>query len=122
MPKSSAIRTLSRARSGSPCLTPRDIYIVVNEWADKWNEREVISTEVSDWVRAVNPKPALIYANVKTHKENWPYRYIMSARGTAMEKLAKWIEIQLKPFAQIHAAYIRDTLSFLQHLEKLNEK
>ena len=95
---------------------------VVNEWADKWNEIEVISIEVSDWVRVVNSKPALIYANVKTHKENWPYKYIISARGTDMEELAKWIEIQLKSFAQIHAAYIRDTLSFLQHLEKLNEK
>ena len=70
----------------------------------------------------VNPRPALIYANVKTHKKNWPYRYIMSARSTATENLAKWIEIQLKPFAQIHAAYIRDTKSFFQHLEELNEK
>ena len=41
---------------------------VVNERADKWNEREVISIEVSDWVRVVNPKPALVYANVKTHE------------------------------------------------------
>ena len=29
-------------------------------------EGEAISTEVSDWVRVVNPTPALIYANVKT--------------------------------------------------------
>ena len=70
------------------------------EWAEKWKEREAISAEVSDWVRVVDPKPALIYANVFTHKKNWPYRYIMSARGKAMESLTKWIEIQLKPFAQ----------------------
>ena len=95
---------------------------IVIEWAEKWKEREAISTEVSDWVRVVNPKPALIYANVKAHKKKWPYRYIMLARDTARENLAKWIEIPLKPFAQIHAGYIRDTKSFLQHLEELNEK
>ena len=49
---------------------------IVIEWAEKWKEREAISTEVSDWVRVVNPKLALIYANVKTHKEKWPYRRI----------------------------------------------
>ena len=68
------------------------------------------------YIDVVNPKPALIYANVKTHKENWPYRYIMSARGTAMEKLAKWIEIQIKLFAQIHAATLGTPYHFFSIL------
>ena len=45
----------------------------------------------------------------------------MSAKGTAMENLAKWLEIQLKPYARMHGAYIKDTKSFLLHLEHLND-
>ena len=44
----------------------------------------------------------------------------MSSKGTAMENLARWIEYQLEPFAQLHQAYIRDTKSFLLHLEEIN--
>ena len=45
----------------------------------------------------------------------------MSAKETAMENLAKWLEIQLKPHARMHGAYIKDTKSFLLHLEHLND-
>ena len=68
-----------------------------------------------------NPKPAKLYANVKTHKTDWPYRFIMSARGTATENLARWLEFQLKPYARMHEANIKDTKSFLLHLEHLNQ-
>ena len=68
-----------------------------------------------------NLKPAKLYANVKTHKTDWPYRFIMSARGTATENLARWLEFQLKPYARMHEAYIKDTKSFLLHLEHLNQ-
>ena len=44
----------------------------------------------------------------------------MSSRGTATERLAKWLEYQLKPFAKIHDAYIKDTKSFLLYLEHLS--
>ena len=79
-----------------------------------------ISEECSNWVEVDNPKPANLYANMKTHKENWPYRFIMSSNSTATERLAKWLEHQLKPFGKIHDAYIKDTKSFLLYLEHLN--
>ena len=45
----------------------------------------------------------------------------MSAKGTATENLAKWLEIQLKPYARMHEAYFEDTKSFLLHLEHLSD-
>ena len=45
----------------------------------------------------------------------------MSAKETATENLAKWPEIQLKPYARMQEAYIEDTKSFLLHLEHLND-
>ena len=45
----------------------------------------------------------------------------MSASNMATENLARWLEIQLKPYAIQHEAYMRDTKSFLLHLEHLNQ-
>ena len=52
---------------------------------------------------------------------HWPIRQIISANGTATENLAKWIEIQLKPLATKHEFYIKDTKSFLAHIEELDK-
>ena len=92
----------------------------VKKWVKKWGDKGWISEECSNWVEVDNPKPANLYANLKTHKENWPYRFIMSSRRTATERLAKWLEYQLKPFAKIHDAHIKDAKSFLLYLEHLN--
>ena len=93
----------------------------VKEWANKWAEREVISEEQVNWICNDQPKPAVIYANIKTDYDHWPIRQIISANGKATENLAKWIEIQLKPLATKHEPYIKDTKSILAHIEKLNK-
>ena len=36
------------------------------------------------------------------------------------ERLARWLEYQLKPFAKIYHAYVKDTKSFLLNSEHLN--
>ena len=81
----------------------------------------VISVEEEDWVKVNDPKPARLYANVKTHKDDWPYMFILSSKGTATEKLARWIEWNLNEMATKHKAYIRDAKAFLLYLEHLNE-
>ena len=50
-----------------------------------------------------------VYANVKTPKENKPYRFIVSAKTTTIENLARWIEYQLKELSSQHPACLQDT-------------
>ena len=45
----------------------------------------------------------------------------MSSKGTATERLARWVKCNLKEIATKRKAYIRDTKAFLLHLEHLNE-
>ena len=45
----------------------------------------------------------------------------MSFRVTATKNLARWLELLLKPYARLPEAYIKDTKSFLLHLEELND-
>ena len=73
----------------------------------------MISEEEMDW------KPGNVYANPKAHK-GLPYRYVISARGTAMGKLAKWSEIKLKSQARKRPAYLQDTTDFLKFIEDIN--
>ena len=88
----------------------------------KWESNEVLSSEEANWVRIDNPKPARLYANIKTHKNVWPFRFILSARGSATENLARWVECQFKVIATKHKTYIKDTKSFLLYLEDLNKE
>ena len=78
----------------------------VQSWADKWEGREGITREVCDWIKVHSPRPATVHGNIKTHKPSWPYRFIMSAHGTATKRLARWVEHHLQPFAQQHTLYI----------------
>ena len=91
-------------------------------WEEKWERNEVLSSEEANWVKTDNPKPAKLYANVKTHKNGWPFRFILSARGSATENLSRWVECRLKVIATKHKDYIKDTKSFLLHLEELNRE
>ena len=94
----------------------------VQEWAQTWEREGVISEDLYNWIVENKARPAVIYSNVKTDKEGWPFGQIISASGTATENLVRWIEIQLKPLATKHESYIWDTKSFLVYLEELNEK
>ena len=41
----------------------------VRQWATKWRKEEVISEEEENWIIVNQPKPARLYANIKTHKK-----------------------------------------------------
>ena len=92
----------------------------IQEWTNKWHSEEQIGEEEKDWIETGGSKAAKIQGNIKTHKLNWPYRYIISCNGTPIENLAKWVEVYLKSLARQHPAYIKDTGHFLQYIEDLN--
>ena len=92
----------------------------VKEWRDKWIE--VSDHDEAIWLLNNEAKPATIYANLKTHKDGWPLRHIISCCGTAIENVAKWVEVHLRHLAKIHPTYIEDTRHFLDRIKQINEK
>ena len=90
--------------------------MLVNQWAEKWLGVGDITQDEADWVKTPNAKPGYIYANIKTHKKGWPYRFIMAANGSPIE----YLEWNIKEYAQQHKAYSKDTKALLQHIEQLN--
>ena len=89
-------------------------------WANKWHDKEVISEEEKEWIIPKEVRPANVYANPKAHKRDLPYRYIISAKGSATENLARWTEIKLKKFSGMRPAYLKDTTHFLRFIEDIN--
>ena len=59
----------------------------MKEWRNKWIE--VFDDAEAIWLLNNEPKPEIIYANPKTHKDGWPLRHIISCCGTAIENVAK---------------------------------
>ena len=43
----------------------------VERWLEKWQGDEGLSGEACEWMKAHNPKPATLYANIETHKTGW---------------------------------------------------
>ena len=74
------------------------------------------------WLLNMEAKLATIYANPKTHKERWPLRHIICCCRTAIENVAKWLEVHLRHLAKIHPTYTEDTCHFLEKIKALNEK
>ena len=93
----------------------------VNEWAMKWNLRGNIVEEEYKWITQSVLRPRKTYANIKTHKGGWPYRFTISSIGTPIENLARWIEFHQMPLSRKHPFYVKDTEHFLNFIEELNE-
>ena len=92
----------------------------VNQSVENRYREENIGEEEYEWILHSNTRPGKAYANIKTHKEHWLYRYIISSIGTAIEKLAPWAEFHIKPLAKSHLEYIKYTGHLLNHIEEIN--
>ena len=53
----------------------------VNKWVKKWKREDKIGEEEIDYIKCGNTNHAKAYANIKTHKQGWPYCYIISRKG-----------------------------------------
>ena len=93
----------------------------VREWRDKWIE-VLFDDDEAIWLLNNEAKPATVYASPKTHKGSWPLRRIISCCRTAIENVAKWVEVHLRHLAKIHPTYIKDTGHLLERIEQINEK
>ena len=55
--------------------TSEENKVKVTEWADKWYNNEVISSEMRDWIIPEKVKPGNVNANPKAHREHLPYKF-----------------------------------------------
>ena len=92
----------------------------VNNWMKLWEHK--LTKEEIEWINKKEIKSGKVYANVKMHKENNPYRFIVSAKGTAIENLACWIEYLLKELSREHPTYLQNTKHLLSYIDEINKE
>ena len=87
----------------------------------KWWEHNLTKEEI-EWINKMEIKSAKVYGNSKTYKENNPYGFTVSGKGTTIVNLAHWIEYLLKQLSSEPAAYLQDTRHFLSCIDEINKE
>ena len=87
----------------------------------KMNRDGAISDELKQYLLARYVQKGKLKGNPKLHKQNAPYRTIVSGIDTPTEKLAEVAEHELYEFVEKSPSYIRDTTDFILKLQEIEE-
>ena len=102
---------------------PTDIHITkVSKWAEKWFDSGELPKEWKEFVINTDAKPGKNSTLYKTHKENIPVRLLTSGCNTAIENLARFIEVVCAPIANNIPTLIKNTDHLLNIIDNINER
>lgn len=94
-----------------------DFYAII----DTAYSNAIITKALWEFIRNNFPRTPVFYALPKVHKNtiNPPGRPIISSVGAISENASKLVDEVLKPFVSFLPSFVRDTLHFLQIIDKL---
>ena len=97
-----------------------DINKINKNFNDSFNKIFKEYKELKQQLRVFTPSPAYLYGLVKTHKENYPMRPVISSVTTAQYKLSKWLVKILSPLlGNISQSHIKNNIDLLDKLNNL---
>ena len=99
----------------------------IKEVLEEARDNDIID---KDEFEALNPRdkhPSKFYSTFKVHKEHDPgepppVRPIISASGSSMENIGKYVQHHINEFGSMHSTYVKDTPDFLRTINEVNEK
>ena len=99
----------------------------IKEVLEEARDNDIID---KDEFEALNPRdklPSKFYSTYKVHKkhdpgETPPVRPIISASGSSMENIGKYVQHHINEFGSVHSTYLKDTPDFLRTINEVNEK
>ena len=94
----------------------------VTTWANKWFESGEIPKIWRDYVINIDAKPGKNATLYKTHKTGNPVRLLTSGCNTAIENLARFIEVVCAPLTENMPSRIKNTAHLLGIIDNINEK
>jgi hypothetical protein len=83
------------------------------------NKSDGIKTEVYRRICPCGSKAGVMYGLPKIHKDGAPIRPIISAVGTYNYKLAKYLDVILKPLLDNSKYMLKDTFDFINKIKSL---
>lgn len=99
--------------------TPQHIQ-KVKEWAEKWYDRNEITKEWKEFIVNYDAKPGKNSTLYKTHKQGTPVRLLTSGCNTAIENLAKYLEVVCTSLTENLPSRIKNTSHLLDIIDTIN--
>jgi hypothetical protein len=84
------------------------------------HDKNYISSKQKNYLMRCNPKMPILYGLPKIHKNNWPYRPIVSQIDSPAYKLNKYLDYLLTTAEKCIPNLLQDTTKFLQIINKLD--
>ena len=100
----------------------KDHIEIVKRWSNKWLKKGDISKEWSEYIINEDAKPGKNSTLYKTHKQGTPVRLLTSGCNTAIENLARFIEVVCAPLTENMKSRIKNTDHLLNIIDELNKK
>ncbi|XP_057302660.1 uncharacterized protein LOC130636829 [Hydractinia symbiolongicarpus] len=94
----------------------------VKDWAEKWFKNGEISKQWKEYIVNENACPGKNSTLYKTHKAGTPVRLLTSGCNTAIENLARFLEVICAPFTENMRSRIKNTSHLLDIIDSINEK
>ena len=92
----------------------------VKLWAEKWHQLGEISKDWKNYVINTDAKPGKNSTLYKTHKPGNPVRLLTSGCNTAIENLARFVEVICAPLAENLPSRIKNTSHLLDIIDHIN--
>ena len=91
---------------------------LINNTIDDLVSENAVNEETASLLRPNKSRTPKFYMLPKLHKEGMPGRPVVSSISSPTEKISAFVDEFLRPMAQNHPSYIKDTTHFL---EKINQ-
>ena len=94
---------------------------LVNNTIDDLVSENTIDQDTASLLRPSKSRTPKFYMLPKIHKEGMPGHTVVSSVSIPTEKISAFVDKFLKPMVQELPSYIKDTIHFLQKIDKVGE-
>ena len=98
----------------------------IKEVLDEAFDNEIINKEEHNAMNPIDKPPAKFYCTYKVHKDHEPgkappERPIISASGSCLENIGKYVQHHINDFGSLHETFLKDTPHFLNFINEINQ-
>ena len=113
-----AKRRMYNARARLIKMTLKEKKLPADSDDERYFKRSLFLPNTPDGIRTTDRTPQF-YGAPKVHKHPWKLRPVVSAVGSTMEIMSKWLDNQLQRVVRLCPSYLQDSWQLLDELKRL---
>ena len=92
---------------------------LVNDTITSFKNDKLITENIAKGLQVQQPEPPKFYTRPKIHEIGDPGRPVVSSANFHTNTISKYVDFHLQPIVKNISSYVRDTIDFLQKLDKV---